>query len=363
MKRVIKWVFILAILGGAGYFGYNKFLGPKEAAPVEEPPQTITFPVTQETMNKTIQVKGKSQYQKETLVYAPYASKVTAWKVENGKQVKKGDILFTLDQEALQNDIATQEATIRKGKLEAEINAFISQQDEESAAPGATEADRLKALASQEAKRMGDELNEVTAEIQNRELASKKAKLSTSVYRAPASGIFLFDSTSERPQMVTDNQYVGKIVDLNKVEFVALVGEQDVFRIKPGMKVDVRMTALKEEKLVGEVEKVAKFATTASGQNGNNTSTVPQFEVIIKLQPNEYLIGGLSLNGEIEAVRKEKATVVSSMAVIHEGDNAFVLLDKGNGQTQRQEIKIGMETADKTEILSGAKPGDTVVLQ
>lgn len=99
---------------------------------------------------------------------------MTKWKVENGGQVKKGDLLFTLDQEALKNEIATQEATIRKAKLEAELNAFVSQQDEENAALGATEAERIKALTAQEATRLGDELNQVNAEIQARELTEKK---------------------------------------------------------------------------------------------------------------------------------------------------------------------------------------------
>lgn len=161
---------------------------------------------------------------------------------------------------------------------------------------------------------------------------------------------------------MTDNQYIGKIVDMNKLEFIALVGEQDVFRIKTGMKVDVKMTAIKDLKLSGEVTKVAKFAKTASGQNAT-TSSVPQFEVVITLQPDEHLIGGLSLNGEIETVRKENATVVSSIAVMHEGDLSYVMLDKGDGQYERKDIEVGLETTDKTEVLSGLKVGDVVVLQ
>ncbi|MNE70344.1 hypothetical protein D3C80_1661310 [compost metagenome] len=51
------------------------------------------------------------------------------------------------------------------------------------------------------------------------------------------------------------------------------------------------------------------------------------------------------------------------MAVIHEGEQSFVMLDKGDGVYERQEIKIGLETSDKTEVLSGLKAGDTVVLQ
>lgn len=177
MKRRIKWIVLVLIIIAAGYFLYNKMYKPEAQLEPVEPPQAITFEVTQETITNSIQVKGNSNYEKETLVYAPYASKVTKWKVENGGQVKKGDLLFTLDQEALKNEIATQEATIRKAKLEAELNEFVSQQDEENAALGATEAERIKALTAQEATRLGDELNQVNAEIQARELTEKKPNL------------------------------------------------------------------------------------------------------------------------------------------------------------------------------------------
>lgn len=362
LKKSLKWIIIAGIIITAGYMLYSKFFKKTEIAEIPmEPMQVISFPVTSETLTSSIQIKGRSQYQQETLVYAPFASKVTSWKVENGGQVKKGDVLFTLDQTLLRNEIATAEATNRKAKLEAELNAFVAQQDDEAAAPAATEAERLKALAAQEATRLNDELNQVNAEIQAKELAEKKAKLNTAVYRAPESGIFLFDSSSERPQTVTDNQYIGKIVDLNKLEFIALVGEQDIFRIKQGMKVQVKMTAMKDLTLTGEVTEVAKFATTTSGQN--TAGQLPQFEVVISLQPDEHLIGGLSLSGDIETSRKENAVVVSSIAVVHEGDLAYVMLDKGDGVYERTEIKVGMETSEKTEVLSGLKAGDTVVLQ
>ncbi|WNS45443.1 efflux RND transporter periplasmic adaptor subunit [Paenibacillus sp. MMS20-IR301] len=362
LKKSLKWVIILGIIITAGYMLYSKFFKGSEVAELPpEPMQVISFPVTEETLTSSIQVKGRSQYQQETLVYAPFASKVTGWKVENGGQVKKGDVLFTLDQTLLRNEIATAEATNRKTKLESELNAFISQQNEEAAAPAASEAERLKALAAEETARLNDELNQVNAEIQAKELADKKTKLNASVYHAPANGIFLFDSSSEQPQTVTDNQYIGKIVDLNKLEFVAQVGEQDIFRIQKGMKVQVKMTAKKDLSIAGEVTKVAKFATTTTGQN--TAGQIPQFEVVISLQPDEHLIGGLSLSGDIETSRKENAVVVSSIAVVHEGDLAYVMLDKGDGQYERTEIKVGIETSEKTEVLSGLKAGDTVVLQ
>lgn len=360
-KKSLKWMIIAGIIIVAGYMLYTKVFKGNEAEVVMEPPPVISFQVTSETMTNSIQVKGRSQYQEETLVYAPFASKVTSWKVENGGQVNKGDVLFSLDQSLLQNEIATAEAAIRKAGLEAELNAFVSQQEEENAVPVGTEAERLKALAAQEAARLNEELNQVNTDIQEKEITDKKARLKTAVYHAPATGIFLFDSSSERPQMVTDNQYIGKIVDLNKLEFIALVGEQDIFRIKKGLKVQVKMTAVKDLKLTGEITEVSKFATTTSGQN--TAGQVPQFEVVISLQPDEHLIGGLSLTGDIEILRKDNAVVVSSIAVMRQGEQAFVMLDKGDGQYERTEIKIGMETSEKTEVLSGLKAGDTVVLQ
>ncbi|MHA0857244.1 efflux RND transporter periplasmic adaptor subunit [Paenibacillus sp. CMAA1364] len=361
MKKKLKWIIIviaLLVVGTILFITLNKTDEPMEPMDTLE---AIPFEVTAELITKSVQVKGKSQYEQETLVYAPFASKVTEWKVENGGQVKAGDILYILDQSTLKNEIALQEATNRKAKLEAELNEFLSQQQEDEEVLGATEAERLKALAAKETARLGDELNKMNADIQKQELDEKKAKLRTAIYKAPASGIFLYDSSKERPQSVTDNQYIGKIVDLNKLEFIALVGEQDIFRIVEGMNVQVKMTALKELELSGKVTKVSKFAVSAAGEN--NANQIPQFEVVISLDPNEKLIGGLSLSGEIETLRKENATVVSSIAVTREGDIAYVMLDMGNGQYERRDIVIGLETGDKVEILSGVNVGDTVVIQ
>ncbi|ASA26241.1 efflux transporter periplasmic adaptor subunit [Paenibacillus donghaensis] len=362
MKRIIKWVIIIAIIAAAGYLLYAKVFNKAEEVVSEVPMEVITFPVTQETITQSLQVKGTSKYEHETLVYAPFASKVTNWKVKNGDQVKKGDLLYTLDTSTLKNEIATQEATIRKAKLEAELNSFVSQQNEETITVGVSEAERLKSLAAQETGRISEDLNKVNADVQAREIAEKKKKIQSAIFQAPSSGIFLFESNSEPPQLVTDNQYIGKIVNLNKLEFIALVGEQELFRIKAGMKVTVKMTASKDAKLSGIVEKISKFATATSSKETASTQP-PQFEVVISLESNELLIGGLSLNGEIETIRKENVTVLSNIAVIHEGDLSYVMLDKGNGKIERKEIKIGLETTDKVEVLSGLKAGDTVVLQ
>ncbi|MFB9330721.1 efflux RND transporter periplasmic adaptor subunit [Paenibacillus aurantiacus] len=360
MKRIIKWLIIGIVLVGISGGLYMVSRPPAQPAEGMADAQAITFEVTRETLSNTVEVKGKSLYEQETSVYAPFGSEVTKWKVTDGQQVKQGDVLFQLDRSALQNEIAQEEATLRKASLEAELQAYVAQLDQQETGVGVTESQVKRAHANEEMARLTRELNEVNASIQRKTVAEKKKLVSQADYRSPASGIFLYETAGKRPQAVTDNQYIGKIVDLDKLQFIALVGEQDVFRIKPGMAVAVKMNAKKELKLTGKVLRVSKFAKTGTDQN--NIDQAAQFEVVISLAANEYLIAGLSLNGQIETERKENVTVVPTIAVMREKDKAYVMLDQG-GAIERRDIEIGMETPEKTEVLKGLKPGDKVVLQ
>lgn len=360
MKKKIKWAIIILVLAGISY-GLYSFGNPPTQENTMGSDDAITFPVTKETLVNSIEVKGKSSYEQETFVNAPFSAEVRQWDVKDGQQIKKGDVLFHLDATALQNEIAKTQATIKQQRLDMKLTEVQSTLGQEDQALGATEADRKKEFVQREVKKLQEELNEVTLEIQERDIADKQKKLNEANYQAPASGIFLFEDADKIPSQVNSNDRLGKIVDLNKLQFVSLVGEQDVFRIAEGMPVEVKINALKQVKLTGKVIKVSKFSKAGTDQQ--NTNQAVQFEVIIGLEPNQQLIAGLSLTGQIETERKENVIVVPTVAVLREKDQYYVFLDKGNGQVERRDIKIGMETSEKTEVLEGLKEGDQVVLQ
>lgn len=334
---------------------------PTQMPDMEMGSQAITFQVTKETLAHKIQVKGKSLYEQETSVYAPFSSKVTEWKVEDGQQIQEGDILFTLDQTDLKNQISQEEAELKKADLEAKLQAYIAEIDTESAGADLTEDNRRKLLANREVSRINKELDDVRKSIQQEGLQQKRQKLREAEYRSPSGGIFLFDSAAKRPQAVGDNQYIGKIVDLDKLQFIALVGESDVFRIKPGMNVNVTMNAMKDVPLTGTVMTVSKFAK--SGTDSNSLNQAAQFEISISLEPSEYMIAGLSLAGDIETSRKEDVLVLPSIAIMKDQSSSYVMLETEPGQYERRNIKTGLETPEKTEVLEGLKEGDSVALQ
>lgn len=142
-----KWINVIvtvAIMAGAGYWLYEKYK-PQPEAPIEVPPP-ITFEVTRQTMTQTIQVKGKSVYTDQTDVFAPYAASIKQWNVKNGQQVKKGDVLFTLDTSTLQTEVQQLQSDLEKAKLEIEINQVTMDQADMSASLGVTEEERKRRL-------------------------------------------------------------------------------------------------------------------------------------------------------------------------------------------------------------------------
>ncbi|MEW9698494.1 efflux RND transporter periplasmic adaptor subunit [Paenibacillus sp. SI8] len=322
----------------------------------------LQFKATKEDLVNSVEVKGKSSYQKETRIYAPFNGEITKWSVSEGSQVKQGDLLFELDATPLKSEIAALQNTIKKQELETDLANFKSAGMTIDPALAGTssvsETDARQRYAETEGRKIQEQLNTVNNETTLLQLAKKQEKIAQAAFTAPENGIFLFEDSAKIPQSVEESVRIGKIVDITKLQLVCTVGEFDVFRIKPDMPVQVKVEALKQMKLQGKVEKVSKFAKSGTDQGSGSA----QFEVTISLEPNEKLIAGLSLSGTIETEKKPDALVVPTIAVMHEKDAYYVMLQTAQG-VERRDIEIGLETAEKTEVLKGLSVGDTVVLQ
>jgi RND family efflux transporter MFP subunit len=53
--------------------------------------------------------------------------------------------------------------------------------------------------------------------------------------------------------------------------------------------------------------------------------------------------------------------VVPQSAVLNSGDRQVVFLDRGNGFFEPREVKIGVQSGDRVEILSGLQAGERIV--
>jgi membrane fusion protein, macrolide-specific efflux system len=362
MKSRKTWIYLITALVVLGISaGLYMLSHPSPSGTNHTQAQTdqgmIRFEATRENLSNAIEIRGKSAYAQEKAVYAPFASTVREWHVKDGAQVNKGEVLFELDSEEMNREIAKLNANIRKQELEASVRRAESKLSESTTVVGTiTDKEAFRQYSGNELARRQDELDAVQLASARAQIQEMKAKADQAHFVAPESGIFLFYDEKE-PQQVKEKERVGSIVELSKLKLTCTVTEFEVFRIREGMPVEVRVEALKEAKMRGTIESVSKFAKTKS-----DSSASAEFEVVVALEPNERLIAGLSLTGTIETDRKEGALVIPTLAVLRDKDEYYVMLQTPQG-LERRTIRIGIETAEKTEILEGLQEGDTVVLQ
>ncbi|RJX40623.1 efflux RND transporter periplasmic adaptor subunit [Paenibacillus pinisoli] len=360
MKKWITWIAVAVVMLGAGYFIYEKNNTSIEIIE-SEPEPSITFETTQETLAEKLTVKGKAAYTEETDVFAPLSVNVQSWNVKHGQRVKKGEVLMSLDTKALMKEIKNLEAEIKKSRIEANLQQINLQQSVETEAVGnmTTGEERKKAFIDRESKKLTEKLNEEVLALREEELKDKRAMLATATVYAPTTGVFLFTDTNPKTRALTEGQLFGKIVNTEKLQFVTNVSEQDIFKIKEGMQVQVNMSGQKDKTSTGAITQVSLFPKQASATDGSQAS---QFEVVIELESSDWLIGGLTLEGQIETQRKENAIVVPTLAVMRDQEQPYVMINDSIGQPKRRIIKTGLEVDDKTEVLMGLRAGETVVL-
>jgi HlyD family secretion protein len=187
-------------------------------------------------------------------------------------------------------------------------------------------------------------------------------------------GEFALANFSSTPLMV--------IADMSEVNVEIKVDETDIANVRVGQKAKVKVDALGELEIEGEVTEVGSSAITRSGQTIAQTSgsqEAKDFKVVVRLIPTnetrDKLRPGMSATAVVTTDRRENAVVVPLQALVLqevpvEGDqntNAGkpkevqgVFLLEGT-KTKFVPVETGITGDTDIEVLSGVKADDEIV--
>src|SRR6478609_9463009 len=116
-----KWVVVLAVIVGAGFGSYaiwNNWQKGKSAAASPERPNTAT--VELRDINFAVNAAGEIGPAEQVSVRPEINGKIEVLPVDIGDVVKKGELLFKLDDKELQQQRSSNLTDIDKAKLELE---------------------------------------------------------------------------------------------------------------------------------------------------------------------------------------------------------------------------------------------------
>jgi HlyD family secretion protein len=147
--------------------------------------------------------------------------------------------------------------------------------------------------------------------------------------------------------------------DVNEVYVQGKVDEADIAHVYLGQPARIKVESFRDRVFNGKVTKISPM-----GVEKDNVTT---FEVRVSINnPNGELKALMTANAEILLDEHKGVLTVPENAVVYDNQkNASVEVpDKSKKDGQRKvDVKVGLSNGSVTEIVSGLKEGDQVVLQ
>jgi len=147
--------------------------------------------------------------------------------------------------------------------------------------------------------------------------------------------------------------------DTSEVYVKGKVDESDIGKVYIGQPARIKVESFKDKTFQGKVTKISPM-----GVEKDNVTT---FEVRVSIQnPGGELKAEMTANAEIILDEHKNVLMIPEGAILYDKDkkaSVEVPDDKAKDGKKKVAINIGISNGAKTEVLSGVKEGDKVILQ
>jgi len=378
MKKT-KILIILLILGVGGYFVYDKFFNIKD-----EKVEFITKKAKKGSFSKKVDATGEIFATELIDVGAQVSGQIKKLYVKLGDQVKKGDMIASIDSSTQQNSIDNKEAqlAIYKAQLESAkvaLNIAKTQFDRENAlfAKNATSKQEFESAKNTYSANSA-KIKELEAQIKqtNIELSTAKINLGYTKITAPRDGTVVSVQVEEG-QTVNANQTTPTIVniaDLSHVKMKMQIAEGDITKIKVGTLVEYSILSEPTKKFQTTVSSIDPGLTTLSdGSYGSSSSSKSSYSSSSSSSSAVYYYAqsivdnkdgilriGMTTQNELLIANVEDAIIVPSIGIKKDENGTFVYVLK-DGKPVKIAVKTGIKDNLDTQIISGINEGDEII--
>ena len=324
----------------------------------EKPIPVTTEKAVRRTILQTVSATGKVQPETEVKISPEVAGEIIELSVEDGMQVKKGDLLLKIKPDSYKALLEQQEAAISAAKAtNLQQKATMLKTDHDL---GRSKDLFEKKLISEQEYNAAEAAYDVAKntyesslhEIERAEASSSQARdqLSKTTIYSPMDGTVTVLNSKLGERLVATNQFAGtdvmRVADLSHMQAVVDVNENDVVNVKLGDKANVKIDAYGDRKFKGVVQQIANTGkTTGTGTQ----EEVTNFEVKIRVEEHDVALRpGLSCTAEIETNMVKDAVAVPMQSVtIRTGDSN---LSPEEIEKQKQKVATRDKDDNKAEL-------------
>lgn len=336
---VVPWLMAAAMIAFIVVMGkwlvvkHGRLAEAKNAAMEKEVPaiKVITLTLEPRRLVDKISLPGEVTPFEELWIKTEAKGQVVEVAVKEGQDVKKGQILLKLDDRDYRSRLARVEASHKLATLEL---------------------NRIKTLRK---KRITSESSQDEAFARYMELEAqvREAKVALSRCRitAPIRGR-INELTAKLGDVLDVNESVAQLLQIDKVKVTVGVPESDVAAVFDLKQAELVIEALNHRTVVGEKVFLSSKPRTLA--------RLYDLELLVP-NPDRHILPGMF--AQVELVKKEHhdALAIPLYAVIVQGDDQFVYIEK-DGKAERRMVVLGVLVNWQVHIKSGLKPGERVVV-
>jgi multidrug efflux pump subunit AcrA (membrane-fusion protein) len=279
--------------------------------------------------------------------------------LESSKALYKRAIITASQVEAAH--VALDDASNKLAAVQANLNTLrsLTKQKEQTLLEAT--------IASGEANLKSQQRN---LQLEQQRLTNIQKQIANCTIRATAAGQVvyandpdIFRSSSYTPfivapgAIVRERQVLIWLPNADDMQVRTTVNEARVTLIRPGMPVSIRIEALEDEVLEGEVTKVNQFAEPAGYWNSIN-----KYGMTIRIKnPPSVLRVGMNAEAWVHVEQSSHALQLPVQALA-ESHGHFYSLVKSGDEYETREIEIGSTNDQVATIERGLEEGDEVVI-
>ena len=298
----------------------------------------------------------------------PAGGQIAHLLVKKGQRVKANQILLELwnqDLEAQERLAREQFATAQTQEQQACVQADLAEKEAERARQlkesGFISAEGLdQKVSAAKVNRAGCEVARSQIEQSRSRIAVARAALDRMILRAPFGGI-VADISGELGEYATPSPPgiptppAIDLIDDSCMYVSAPIDEADAANVKVGQVARITLDAIKGKSFPGKVTRIAPYVLELEKQ-----ARTVEVEVEFVSPPNdENLLVGYSADVEIVHATRDNVLRIPTQTLL---EGKRVLLYGPDGVLEERTVTTGLANWEKTEITSGLKEGDQIVL-
>ena len=382
MSKSRKWTLGAVVLGVAGAAlygvvtanGSSNAIDPSRLAAVESGP-----------MVRSVVATGKIEPITKVEIKSKASGIVKKLYVDASDQVKTGQLLAELDKEEIQARVSQSEAALQAAKANVErakvdalgpdvpllLRAYerAQQMAKEGVVSQAAldDAQRAYELAVNKQNMAKASLAQAKAQVHQSQatLEQLQQEYRNSTIVAPMDGLVLSrdvevgDAVSSILVLGSSATLVMTLGDTSEVYVKGKVDESDIAKVYLGQPARIKVESFKDKTFNGKVTKISPL-----GVEKDNVTT---FEVRVSVTNDKgELKAAMTANAEIILEEHKGTLIIPEGALLYDKDkNASVEVPDPHGKDGKRKVtvKVGVSNGAKTEVLSGLKEGDQVIVQ